>query len=278
MRIIKVLNQNAVIVMDNDQEKIAVGKGIGFNRKKETRLSLKDVERLFSMEPEGQRKLQNLLKKIDEASFLASETIIAYAEKVLGEKLNEHINISLSDHNAFAAENIRDQIVIKNKLLREIEMLYPEEFAISQWAVDYLTQTLDLPFDYDEAGYIAIHITSARKGHISKEKSIREVTFVSEIIKFIEAELKIDLHTVEMNMDYSRLVSHLRLLLERSFHKDYTFIDPEMFETIKNKYKESYKLSKKITVVLSRDYHFSIPDDELGFLTIHIERLRQTKK
>ncbi len=36
-------------------------------------------------------------------------------------KLNEHVLIALTDHIAFAAENILNGIVIRNKLLREIE-------------------------------------------------------------------------------------------------------------------------------------------------------------
>ena len=72
----------------------------------------------------------------------------------MGEKLNEHINIGLSDHIAFAAENIQNNIIVRNKLLSEIEILYSEEFAIAQWAVEYLTQTLEIPFSYDEAGIL----------------------------------------------------------------------------------------------------------------------------
>lgn len=51
------------------------------------------------------------------------------------EKLNEHVLIALTDHIAFSAENINNGIVIRNKLLREIEVLYSDEFSIAQWAV-----------------------------------------------------------------------------------------------------------------------------------------------
>lgn len=34
MKIKKVLNQNAVLVLDEGQEKVAVGKGVGFNKTK----------------------------------------------------------------------------------------------------------------------------------------------------------------------------------------------------------------------------------------------------
>ena len=277
MKIKKVLNQNAVLVLDEGQEKVAVGKGVGFNKTKNDVLSRQLVERMFVMEPEGLKKLQVLLSQIEDKYFLASEEIIQHAETVLGEKLNEHINIGLSDHIAFAAENIQINIIVRNKLLSEIEILYSEEFAIAQWAVEYLTQTLEIPFSYDEAGYIAIHIHSARSGRTDNSKSIREVTIVSEIIHLIEQELAIDIHDDKNSLSYSRLVNHLRLFIHRFQQNQYAVLDEEILEVVKKKYAESYEISKKVQVLLMRNFHYQVPNEELGYLSIHIERLRMTK-
>ncbi|OSH28171.1 transcription antiterminator BglG [Enterococcus faecalis] len=277
MKIKKVLNQNAVLVLDEGQEKVAVGKGVGFNKTKNDVLSRQLVERMFVMEPEGLKKLQVLLSQIEDKYFLASEEIIQHAETVLGEKLNEHINIGLSDHIAFAAENIQNNIIVRNKLLSEIEILYSEEFAIAQWAVEYLTQTLEIPFSYDEAGYIAIHIHSARSGRTDNSKSIREVTIVSEIIHLIEQELAIDIHDDKNSLSYSRLVNHLRLFIHRFQQNQYAVLDEEILEVVKKKYAESYEISKKVQVLLMRNFHYQVPNEELGYLSIYIERLRMTK-
>ena len=277
MKIKKVLNQNAVLVLDEGQEKVAVGKGVGFNKTKNDVLSRQLVERMFVMEPEGLKKLQVLLSQIEDKYFLASEEIIQHAETVLGEKLNEHINIGLSDHIAFAAENIQNNIIVRNKLLSEIEILYSEEFATAQWAVEYLTQTLEIPFSYDEAGYIAIHIHSARSGRTDNSKSIREVTIVSEIIHLIEQELAIDIHDDKNSLSYSRLVNHLRLFIHRFQQNQYAVLDEEILEVVKKKYAESYEISKKVQVLLMRNFHYQVPNEELGYLSIHIERLRMTK-
>lgn len=277
MKIKKVLNQNAVLVLDEGQEKVAVGKGVGFNKTKNDVLSRQLVERMFVMEPEGLKKLQVLLSQIEDKYFLASEEIIQHAETVLGEKLNEHINIGLSDHIAFAAENIQNNIIVRNKLLSEIEILYSEEFAIAQWAVEYLTQTLEIPFSYDEAGYIAIHIHSARSGRTDNSKSIREVTIVSEIIHLTEQELAIDIHDDKNSLSYSRLVNHLRLFIHRFQQNQYAVLDEEILEVVKKKYAESYEISKKVQVLLMRNFHYQVPNEELGYLSIHIERLRMTK-
>ncbi|MGX7243423.1 PRD domain-containing protein [Enterococcus quebecensis] len=277
MKIKKVLNQNAVLVVDAGQEKVAVGKGVGFNKKKNDLLPQQQVERMFVMEPEGLKKLQVLLSQIDEKYFFVTEAIIAHAETVLGEKLNEHINIGLSDHIAFAAENIQNNIIVRNKLLNEIEILYSEEFSIAQWAVDYLTQTLGIPFSYDEAGYIAIHIHSARSGRTDNSKSIREVTIVSEVIHLIEQELGINIHDEKMSLSYSRLVNHLRLFIHRFQQSQYAVLDDEILDIVRKKYAESYEISKKVQVLLMRNFHYQVPNEELGYLAIHIERLKMIK-
>ncbi|MGX7148755.1 PRD domain-containing protein [Enterococcus ureasiticus] len=277
MKIKKVLNQNAVLVIDAGQEKVAVGKGVGFNKKKNDLLFPQQVERMFVMEPEGLKKLQVLLSQIDEKYFFVTEEIITHAETILGEKLNEHINIGLSDHIAFAAENIQNNIIVRNKLLNEIEILYTEEFSIAQWAVDYLTQTLGIPFSYDEAGYIAIHIHSARSGRTDNSKSIREVTIVSEIIHLIEQELGINIHDERMSLSYSRLVNHLRLFIHRFQQSQYAVLDDEILDVVRKKYAESYEISKKVQVLLMRNFHYQVPNEELGYLAIHIERLKMIK-
>ena len=274
MKIKKILNQNAVLVDDQGEEKIAIGKGIGFDKKRNDLLLSRDIERLFVLEPEGQMKLQTLLSQIDEKYLFAAEKIIDHAEIVLMEKLNEHLLIILTDHIAFAAQNIKDGIILRNKLLPEIEILYREEFTIAQWAVDYLTKTIGIPYTYDQAGYIAIHIHSARSGEQDNHRSIREVTIVSDIIQLIEKELSINLHAEEMALNYSRLVNHLRLLLQRYQNQQYATLDNEIVQLVKLKYPESYQIAKQVRVLLIKNYQLSTTTEELGYLAIHIERLR----
>lgn len=277
MKIKKILNQNAVLVEDAGEEKVAIGKGIGFEKKRNDLLFPREIERLFVLEPEGQMKLQSLLNQIDSKYLFAAEKIIDYAENTLMEKLNEHLLIALTDHIAFAAENLKNGIIVRNKLLPEIEVLYPEEFRIAQWAVAYLSKTLAIPYTYDEAGYIAIHLHSARVGERNKHQSIREVTIISEIVQLIEQDLETDLHTKEMMLNYTRVVNHLRLLFQRFQQQKYATLDVEIVQMVKEKYPESFETAKKIRVLLLKNYQISTTTEELGYLAIHIERLRLAK-
>ena len=61
MKIKKIFNQNAVLVDDDGQEKVAIGKGVGFDKKRNDLIFHREIERMFVMEPESKMKLQSLL-------------------------------------------------------------------------------------------------------------------------------------------------------------------------------------------------------------------------
>lgn len=54
MKITKILNNNAVVVLDNEREKIAVGSGVAFNKKRNDIVNLDRIEKIFVM-----RKMTN---------------------------------------------------------------------------------------------------------------------------------------------------------------------------------------------------------------------------
>src|SRR5699024_12310252 len=96
MKATKILNNNAVIIEDNGQEKIAIGSGVGFNKTKNDSINPSKIEKKFVLEEN--EKLEQLLLRIPEEHFILSEEIIAYAEEKLGVKMNSH-NIVASTHN-----------------------------------------------------------------------------------------------------------------------------------------------------------------------------------
>ncbi|MEG2292855.1 MAG: PRD domain-containing protein [Carnobacterium sp.] len=276
MKIKKVFNQNAVLVVDGTTEKVAIGKGIGFNKKKNDLVFDYDIEQLFIMENE-QENFQQLLSQIDESYFFASERIIEHAEHALKEKLNEHIHIALGDHIAFAMDRLKNGIVVRNKLRKEIEVLYAEEFLIAEWAIEYLSTQFGSVFTLDEAAYIAIHIHSARTGEYGNSKSIREITMVSEMARVVGEELVLDFNQADLSLSYSRLVTHLRFVLERFYTKKYHTMDLEVLAIIKKNYHASYQIALKVAEMMKQDFNVVLPDDELGYITIHIERLSGLK-
>jgi transcriptional antiterminator len=55
-------------------------------------------------------------------------------------------------------------------------------------------------------------------------------------------------------------------------------IKNELLDVIKEKYRASYVLSEKIGDIMSRELAIArVPDDEIGYLAIYVEKLRKRK-
>ncbi len=271
LKIKKILNNNAVVVTDQNKEKIAVGNGIAFNKKRNDIISPHNIEKLFIMKEN--EKLQHLLHQIPEEHFDISEEIITYAEEYLGVKLNEHIHIGLTDHLSFAIERIKEGIYLQNKLLHEIKILYKKEFEIGMWAIRYIEKRTKLKMQVDEAAYIALHIHTAKLNSGDLKQTLRQTAMISHVIQKIKEFLNIEIDEDELS--YQRLMTHLRYAVSRISNHQNQSIDDEMLKMFIAKFPTAYNCAKIVALDLFKTYSIQLPEHELGYLTLHIERLRK---
>lgn len=271
MKITKILNNNAVIVKDGDEEKIAIGAGVGFEKRKNDIVNSSKVEKLFVLKEN--EKLQQLLIRIPEEHFLIAEDIIAYAEKYLGTKLNEHIRIALTDHISFAIEREAQGIYLKNKLLQEIKILYNKEFEIGRWALEHIKDRLQISMPIDEAAFIALHIHAMKIQGGDLHEIVRQTTVLKDMVEKIEETLNIKVE--EDDIAYERLITHLRFAIMRLKQNELHTMDEEMFLMIKKKFPIAYSCAMDVSEALSSNHGIYLPEEELGYITLHIERLRK---
>lgn len=248
-----------------------MGPGVGFNKQKNAVLANANIEKLFVLKE--YEKLQQLLERIPEAHFLLAEDIIKYAESRLDTKINEHILLMLTDHVSFAIERHKSGIQIKNKLLHEIKILYREEFEIGLWATRHIEEKTNIKMPIDEAGFIALHIHTLKLKGGDIRKAVRQTTIVSEMVQNIETCLGISIK--EDDIAYERLMIHLHFALTRTSQFNNHVMDKDMFNMIKEKYDLSYQCSQKLANEVADDHNIHLPEEELGYITLHIERLRQ---
>jgi beta-glucoside operon transcriptional antiterminator len=271
VKIKKILNNNAVVVMDNGEEKIVIGAGIAYQKQKNDIINHSKIEKIFVMKEN--EKLQKLLLNIPEEHLALSENIIAYAEEYLGSKLNDHIHIALTDHLSFAIERKRDGIELQNKLFNEIKILYKKEFEIGMWALRHIEKEIHIKMPIDEAAYIALHIHTAKLQNGDLKQTIRQTAIVSNMVETIKNFLNIQIE--EDDISYQRLITHLRFAITRIGDSNTNIMDDEMLLMLKKKFSTSYHCSKEVAAELSQTYGIHLPEQELGYITLHIERLRQ---
>lgn len=273
----KVLNNNVILVTDkkSKQELVLVGKGIGFGKRegKAVNISEKDIEKSFiAYDEKSKHEYFQLIAQMDSNVMGVSEEIIAMAEKNLGQ-LNSHIHIALTDHIGFALDRIRMGMDMSNPFIYEIRALYPEEFNVGLMAAEIIKERLNVEISESEIGFITLHFHSARQNKKVNE-TLKDTKLLKNIIDLIQDELSVIIDN--RDLIYTRLINHLRVSLQRLEQKK--FIENPLLDSIKEQFKTSFKISKKIGEYIEQERNINITDDELGYLALHIERINETAK
>ncbi|MBC8621759.1 PRD domain-containing protein [Bacillus paralicheniformis] len=274
MKIYKVLNNNAAIIKEDGQEKIVMGPGIAFQKGKNDTIPRNKVEKIFTIHEENE-KFKQILETLPEEHIEAAEEIISYAEGRLSAPLSDHIHIALVDHLSFAIERVRKGFVIQNKLLNEIKALYKKEYEIGLWAIDLVKEKLKVELPDDEAGYIALHIHTAKMDAENMQKTLKYTNIIKELIEKIECcfNQKID----ENSISYQRLVTHLRYAINRlESNEAFHVMDDDMLYFIRKKYPGSYQCAAGLADYVKTEYDLHLPESEVGYITLHVQRLNDS--
>ena len=110
MKIAKILNNNVVVVLDEQQrEQVVMGRGLAFQKRTGDELDESKIEKIFALQSdELVRRLSELLNQIPLEVMTACDRIIELARGRLG-KLQDSLYITLTDHCFFAIERLKTQ-------------------------------------------------------------------------------------------------------------------------------------------------------------------------
>lgn len=275
MRIAKVLNNNVITVIDDQhRESVIMGRGIAFKKQPGDEIDEERIEKIFTLENrEVSQKLMTLLSDIPMEYMDISDEIIQYAQGVLGGKLHDSIYISLTDHIHFAIERYRLGMEIKNALLWEIKRMYRKEYAIGVKALGIITDKLGVTLPEDEGGFIALHLVNSQL-NVEMRDTVTMTNIVKDIINIVRRSFVIDLD--EESLSYYRFLTHLKFFAQRilsgtpSSNKE---TDNSLHDMVKQQYSSSYACAEKIKDYAQKIYGRSLSNEEMLYLTIHIERV-----
>ncbi|SFF45078.1 transcriptional antiterminator, BglG family [Paenibacillus algorifonticola] len=277
LQIDKALNNNVIIAQHSEHgEVVVIGKGIGFNRKAGDIISLLAVEKMFILKnQEEQEQYKLLLPQVDEELIEIINELLLHITEHKNVSLNEHIHIALTDHISFALKRKKQGIVIQNPFLYETRELYPDEYRIGEYAVRMIEKKLGVDLGVDEIGFIALHIYSAVSNqNIMQVK--KQSQLINELVGIVSNQLNFPFEVG--SLDYSRLITHLRFALERIIRGEKLQELKKMDLLLKIEYPEMYLLAWKLTKVMENRLRLPVYHAELGYLTIHLQRLNQKKE
>lgn len=277
MEIEKVINNNVISVMREDkQELVIIGRGIAFQKKPGDVVDEARIEKIFTLENKDiSERLKKLLYEIPMECMEVSEEIIQYAKMNIGKKLNENIYVSLTDHIYFAVDRHKKGMDIKNGLFWETKRIYKDEFRIGKEALNMIEKKLGVTLPEDEAAFIALHIVNAQLNE-ELPTLINITKIMQEILNIVKYHFQIEFD--EESLHYYRFVSHLKFFAQRLFHGTGMSSDDDfLYDVVKSKYVASYNCTEKIKNYIEAEHHYQLTNEEMLYLTIHIERVTQNK-
>ncbi|MET3321229.1 UNVERIFIED_ORG: transcriptional antiterminator [Peribacillus simplex] len=273
----KVLNNNVVIATHSSYgEVVSIGKGLGFNRKKGEELSPDLAEKTFVLKNvKEQESYKKLLPKIDQNLQAAIiESIHLINNRVSG-KLNEHIHVGLTDHLLFALQRVSQGMTIKNPFLKETITLYPFEHDIAVDVIDLIEDKTGIGLPQGEIGFITLHIHSA-----IANKDLSEVNqhsqLIYHLIQVVEEQLEVQIN--KDSVDYTRLVRHLRFMIDRVMAGEEVEEPEKIALLLKEEYPLCYNISWKLIKIMQQKLGKPVFDAEAVYLTMHIQRLQKKIK
>jgi len=269
-RVIKSLNHNGVLAIDNDTQKqyILLGKGIGFGKKVNERMEAPENTHIYLLQQETDRgSTKEIINNIEPEILEVASSIIMEAEKKFN-KVDENILCPLADHIAFAVKRIKNNEHISNPLTADIRALFSEEYAVACKGKDIIKEVLGIEINEDEIGYIALHIHSSL-GDEKISQAMETAMLVRNCITSIEQNIG---KTIDIeSLSYNRLMSHIKYMAARTLKGETIKLD--MNDYIKERFQKSFEIAEDICRKLGSELNKEIKEVEIGYLAMHIERV-----
>lgn len=269
-RIIKVLNNNGLLVYDEraKRELIFLGNGVGFGKRPTEKLADIKGAKVYSLVT--RQKNQSVLKVVNGISpeFIeVAGRIIEEAEKVFHE-VNHEILLPMADHIALAAKRARENRQMANPFTPDIRVLFSGEYSVALKGRDIIREMTGCEITDDEVGFITLHIHAG----LSDEQvsvALDTTRIINEGIEMIEEAFGQKLP--KDSLAYTRLMSHLYYMIARTRRGETTNVDFNDF--IFTNYPKTGETARAVCQFMEKELKKPVGKEEIGFLAIHIQRV-----
>lgn len=272
MYIKRVYNNNVVMVDDAGTERIAVGKGIAFGRKRGDVLDSASFEKVFTLDdPTQLSRLERLIKGIPSEYLLIAEDIVSMLRRESASVIDDNVLIALTDHISMALEREQAGIICDNPLLFEIKRFYGREFELALKAREIIRGHLGIEISEAEVGFIALHIVNAtmkqRADHL-----MLSIKMINGILNTVAETFGLTYD--EGSVQYERFLRHLQFFSQRVLDKSIAQSeDTFLFHLGKDQYPDALECTERIGADIEQEYGCVVSDAEKGYLVYHIANL-----
>ncbi|WP_162880769.1 BglG family transcription antiterminator LicT [Paraliobacillus sediminis] len=279
MKLKQAFNNNVALVLDqNGNEIIVMGKGVGFKKQKFEEIDQSLIDKTYSLNKPESSQLSNIFNDIPADYIYLTNKIIEIGEKVLQKEFNDVFLVTLADHLNFAFEKEKQNIVIQNPLHWEVKNIYHNEYQIGREALELIKEQTSIVLPDNEATAIALHFVNAQYQQEEMKETFQITEIMNKVLEIISYHFQIKLE--ENSINFSRLMTHLRYFIIRQLNSEKNQNEEiaSLYDHIKERYTNAYNCVKKIERYLSVEYKWVCSNEELAYLTIHIHRMTTRKE
>ncbi len=278
MRIIQVINNNFVISQNGAGEEIIVyGKGIGFHGKSGERIAADKIQKIFKLEGDSNSTgIQTLLKETPEEVVAFGLKAVQYIEQSCSKPItSRYLFVPLVDHINTTLERCRKGIEFSNESLFSIPYLYREEYKIAQDVCDMMLSEFGFEIPESEASFITLHIIDSEL-NLEASDGYKANNIISMAVQTIEDYFQITIQ--KENYAFVRFVTHLQFFAKRVIQGIQLTDEDGIQNYMRKQHVEAYKCAKRIVSALESQYHISIDETEITYITIHIAYILKQSK
>ncbi|MFR4569292.1 MAG: PRD domain-containing protein [Collinsella stercoris] len=277
MLILKKINNNVALASSDAGEEIVVfGKGVGFH---EMPYELEDesvIQRVFR---DVDEKCIGGFANIADDVLLVASDIVAMADKALDCALAGNLVVCLADHLQYALERTGDGIAIENPLSHEVAFVYPREVELGRRGIELVSERMGVNLPESEITSIALHLVNAEVDGMGSSQDMdlvmKSTVILERATQVIEGQLGQQLDRT--SYAYVRFVAHLRFLIRRLMRGGCKETENSgLFRQAARDFPDAYRCAAGINEYLKRDYNWSCSDEEMLYLMMHVNRLRQS--
>ena len=267
--IIKVLNNNTLLAKKDHEEVIVMMKGIGFSKKVGDFFEIPIKAKKYLMQKSYQAKDQtnHIINYIDPIYLEMTAEILKLASEKF-EKVDQNILLPLADHIYFSIKRMNENIMPSNPFTYDIRLLFPDEYEVALNAREVIKDYIHVCINDDEVGFITLHIHSAISSHKVGE-SMEATRVIHECIEKLQKDLNIIIDVESVS--YARLMNHIKFLIIRINTNEKLQMD--ISEFTKDKFPFAYEQACHMCNALSRVLKKELPETEVGYLALHLERI-----
>lgn len=273
MKISQILNNNVAVVKRGDNEVIVYSKGISFKKKAGQTITENEIEKTYVLDSNDMLEhFSYLLSNTDENQIVLTNEIIDFGEKLLNQKANSYLTLTLLDHINFALNRAKKNHFISSPLTWEVKRFYPKHFEIGLYALNKINKKYNIEFPEDEAVSIALHFVNLQENRNNIKVTIKAMESLRDIISIIQFSYSVNID--ETSLNYMRLITHLQYFLYRiNKGQIYNDNDVELNNQVKKLYSRAYECVNKIGIYIKEQYDTDISIDEETYLMLHIHRV-----